>query len=207
MAILLKSSPPLSYTTYADTCSEKISFDFDKAPEPAHPTQGVNPKLLERAFVGELSHRKTFYRRGVKKFAYYGSSLIVGENRAEDVDIVVLLDDYSEIEDLRTKFPQMYRMPSSVENRDGRAFEAWRMGNLNVAFTTSKDHYEKTMRAQAIAQGLSLEDKGQRVFIFEYVFDGPTKEFTDADFAQVVSGSKSLDEFCPKEETFREPIF
>lgn len=179
-------------TTYHDPAYTSSYDPLYK--KPVRLSKEKEPNRTYEHLLGEL-HMTHALGTDIKDITYYGSRKLLG-SKAEDIDVLILVDNVeTTLSKLNSRYPDLYQIESSLSSRDPIAFTSTRLGDLNLMITASKERFEKTKRAQALVESLELKEKEERILMFSYVFDGPTKRFTDKDFTDVILKKRELKEF------------
>lgn len=197
---------PIEYTS----SGSKVAWEYEKNSSTRYlnpyPKSVLDTHKGSTELLGELllkKHRK----EGVKELSFYGSSGVVPKGTEGDTDILVLVDNVPAlVEELKGKYKGLVKDYSSLGDRRPEFF-SYRLDGLNVVLTVSEEMYEKSLRAQVLVEELKLQTKKERVLMFDYVFDGPSKSFTDEDFTKVILKEKELKDFLPYDSSSSSSLY
>lgn len=112
--------------------------------------------------------------------------------KAKDLDVLLLVSDYQKVKDFLTPLG-FYDTLESIKESSPLDFMSFRYGWLNVTLTDSKDHFERVQEAQAIVEKFNLQEKYQRILIFEQIVRG-VEIIKPAELVDFITGKHTLEE-------------
>ena len=133
----------------------------------------------------EFKNLSAFLLHHQIKHERVGSSLIQGVTPG-DYDILVMENDHGAVYEYLTK-KKFFEGGSSVPESQFKSFKSSVWLPINVILTEKEDFYDKFSQSNAICVEAQIKWKGDRIAVYDYMFNRSTKP-TDDEFSKLVRG-------------------